>query len=384
MGLKNKTTFCVEGLNQEKVLNKISKEIFLFDINRISKEKTIFSCAYSDRKKVEKCLKSNNFNIVFIKNEGFFYIFSKFLTNYGLIFAILIFFIFYFTQSNLILQYDISGESVLQEKEVVSFLKENLSRNKKEIDLQEAENALRTNFDEISFVSCIIKGQTLIVNIKEKLLPNEIYGEFEPILSTKNGKIKSIDLVSGTLNVKTGDFVKEGDVLVLPYVIDASGEIKEVEPKATIVAEVYYEGVAEHYQSKVERIRTGRVVEKNSITLFGLEIYSYEPDIQFEKYESEEEEVELVDNLLLPLKMKKTICYEVEEVLVETDFENVKEKFIEDAKQNALSKSEGCDKIIEEFYTLRHLCGMTTVNYCIVAEQQIGGNNDNWRKFISL
>ncbi len=372
MNVKNQTEFCIHTLNQEKLLNELSKTFTLFEINRLSKNETTFKCSYFEYKKIEKVLKTKEIEIKYIKHQGMASKISKIATSFGLIGAIVVFSVFYFLQSQFVWQYDVQGVDKLPAVEVVSFLKENFSNRKSEINTKNVEVALVDNFEEISFVSCMLKGQTLVVNIKEKLLPDEIYGDFKPIKSHKSGKITKIELISGTVKVKVGDIVRAGDVLVEPYTIDTSGVIKKVEAKAKIWADVYNEGSVDHYENFIEINRTGRVCEQNEITLFGLTIYSFKDEINFKMYETEYEDVDLIKNIFLPFKMHKTKIYELEEKVVQTKFEDVKEEYIEKAKTKALEKCENCDTIIEEFYTLRHLSGVTIVNYCIITQEEIG------------
>ena len=48
--------------------------------------------------------------------------------------------------------------------------------------------------------------------------------EFQPILAKHTGIITNINVITGTTNVKVGDFVNIGDDLVLPFNINANGE----------------------------------------------------------------------------------------------------------------------------------------------------------------
>ena len=256
MNVKNQTEFCIHTLNQEKLLNELSKTFTLFEINRLSKNETTFKCSYFEYKNIEKVLKTKEIEIKYIKHQGMASKISKIATSLGLIGAIVVFSIFYFIQSQFVWQYDVQGVDKLPAVEVVSFLKENFSNRKSEINTKNVEVALVDNFEEISFVSCMLKGQTLVVNIKEKLLPDEIYGDFKPIKSHKSGKITKIELISGTVKVKVGDIVRAGDILVEPYTIDTSGVIKKVEAKAKIWADVYNEGSVDHYENFIEINRT--------------------------------------------------------------------------------------------------------------------------------
>ncbi len=372
MKIKNESRFHVKSLNQEKLFNSIYKDFSISKIERINEKEVCFSCGFTEHKKLEKVLKDKNIEVLSVEHSGLLSNFSKVASSIGLVFAIVVIAVFLAVQSQFVWQYEILGTEKLDKNSVVTFINSNFNRKKSKLETRQVEIALLNNFDEISFVSCIIKGQTLVVNIKEKLLPNEMYGKFKPIVSTKDAKITKIELISGTLNVKVGDIVKCGDVLVEPFVVDSSGELMKVEAKATIYADVYNEGSADHCDNFVEVYRTGQTCEESVVTLFGLEIYSFKAENNFEKYEVETEESDLSKNNFLPFKLKKTKYFEVKERIVESDFEDVKEKYLKKARENALEKCSDCDKIIDEYYTIRHLSGVTIVNYCIVTDEEIG------------
>lgn len=372
MKIKNETKFHIKMLNQEKFFNKLSKQFNIFGIDRLNEKEVIFSCDFSQRKNVEKLLKENNIEILEIQNFGALANFSRIWTSFGLIFALIFISVFLFVQSQFILRFEVYGTEKLDKKEVSTYISANFQRKKSKLKTESVEMALLENFHEISFVSCMIKGQTLVINIKEKLLPDEKYGEFKPIVSSKDAKITKIELISGSLKVKVGDVVRAGDILVEPFTLDSSGEIMKTEAKAVIEADVYNEGSADHYDSFVEVYRTGKTCEESVVTLFGLEIYKFESDIGFERFEVEETESDLSQNNFLPFKLKKKKYFELKDRVVESDFEDVKEEYLQKARANALEKCSNCDKIIEEYYTTRHLSGVTIINYCIVTREEIG------------
>ena len=371
MKFKNETKFEITGLNQEKLLNELCKTVSLSDIDRREKNKTSFKCSYFEHKKVEKFLKSKNVKIDSVAHESVAYKFHKLFTSWGLVVAIVLFAVLYFLQGQYVVQYEVSGVDKLSEESVVDFVKKNYPQKKSQIDTEAIEVGLTATFPRISLVSCMIKGQTMVINIKEKLLPNEMYGDFAPLVAEKDGRITEIELISGTLQVKVGDFVQKGDVLVEPYTIDTSGQLKKVEARAEIKADVYYEGSVDHYQTYISVERTGNIAVENTITLFGLTIYTFKEEHNFKMYEVEYEDVELSKNLVFPFKMKKTYIYELSERVVESNFEDVREEYIAMARESALKNCENTDNIKDEYYTLRHLSGVTIVNYCVVIEEEI-------------
>ena len=73
----------------------------------------------------------------------------------------------------------------------------------------------------------------------------------------------------------------------------------------------------------------------------------------------------------MPLKLKRTICYELEEFEVNETFEEVEEKILSEAREKALLNSDDYAIIKDEFYTVRNFEGGASVNYVIVYEKTI-------------
>ncbi len=362
------TIFKIKGLNVEKSLNILAKDYPVFEVERIEKNLTKFKVGYRDRKKVKKTLKNLGYEIIEEKNVGFLPFFCKIFGNFGVVFAILLATVLYFIQSSYIWQFEILGQEKLNESEIVAFINNNFSRNKNEIDLSQMENSLYQNFEEISFVSCIIKGQTLVVNIKEKLMPDEIYGDFEAIYSQYDGKVSKINIISGTAVVSVGDYVSVGDVLVEPYYLDSSGVYQPVKAEAEITLEVYHTAETTHFETRLEIVRTGRSQVVDEIQLFGLTIYKNGEEPNFANFEIEEVYEDLTAGNLLPFKLKRTIYYELEEIWINESFENVKNELISSTREKVLENCQNYDKIIDEFYTLNHFTNGTIISYVIVEE----------------
>ncbi len=373
MKFKGRSRFLIKSLNQERILNQLSLIVPLFEIDRKAKNQSSFCCNYCDRKKVSRFLKENHVELLSVESLGLGFWLDKLSSLYGVWLALAVCLVVFIIQYQFVLKVDVYGVRLLEEKEIVEFVKENSSFAKNKIDTKQLEVLLNNEFEQISFVSCAVKGQTLIINIKEKLMPDEMVGDFVPIVAQKNARISKIDLISGTLCVEVGDYVKKGDVLVQPFVEDAAGDIKPVEAKAEIVGEVYNQGSVDHYETRIEVRRTGKVVEMHEICLFGLPIYTFADKFDFELYEVEMQQTNLAKNLILPFVMKKTFIYEIEEVKIEERFEDAKDRLIEKARENALKNCEECGIILYEFHTTRELPGVTIVNYCVVTEENIGG-----------
>lgn len=368
--MKNGVQFKIKGLNQEKNLNILAKKFPIYDIVRVSKNCSIFKVNIFHAKKVRKILIDLNYEILEEKRLGALPVLLRVFNIYT-ISAIIFSTILIFAQSPYIWQYEILGEENISKTEVVSFIKDNFTKNKYKLNTKSVEGALYEEYEEISFVSVIVRGQTLIVNIKEKLLPEEIYGDFKPIISEYDGKVTGINLISGTMAVKTGDYIKAGDVLVYPYYNDA-GTIKKVMANAEITMEIYHTSSITHFEDRIELVRTGRSSVNTEVLLFNLPIYSNIYEMDYKLYETETNEQNLISNNILPLKLKRTTYYELEEVKIHETFEEAKDRLLKEAREKALLNAGNCDIIKDEYYTVEESTN-TTINYCIVEEIKVGG-----------
>lgn len=368
----NRSHFKIKVLNQEKFLNKICKDFVLYNI----KQKNNFiqfeiEENYSDQ--MEKYLTENNVKIEQIKHKGWKKKLKYFLKKWGIIAGILCGIIFYFLQYAFIFRVDVWGCQNIQQQEIVKFINEQLPSNfKSSIDTNMLEIKLKENFKQISSVSVAIIGQSLVININEAILPEEMQDEFEPIVSMYDGLITQINLIQGTLNVKVGDIVQKGDILVYPYINDAEGEIMPVLPKAEIKADVWISEDEIFYEYQIKQERTGRKIEQWNITLFGLEIYSNINNNIFENYESEKTSFYLTKNNILPFVYNKTTFYETKTIEIIQSFEEEKDKVFEKLRQKTLISVSKNEIIKDEMVSVKQGGSVYYITFTLTVEKDIG------------
>lgn len=374
MKQKNRTLVKVKGLNQERALNNITKHIKIYNFKREKQNTCQFEVDYNERKQIKALIEREGLEILSISHRGVLSWAKKILTSYGLIVGIAICGLFYPLQYGFILKIDVFGANNLEKDEIIAFVDENLvSRYKGKIDTDGIEILVKENFEEVSSISVAIVGQTLVINVNEAVLPDEMKDEFPTIISQYDGLITDINLVQGTLAVDVGDIVKKGDVLVYPYIIDSQGEERKVKPQADIIADVWISATEVYYDYYIERVRTGRSMTVSETYLSKLLIYSNGGSVPYEKYEVVESEKTLTKNLILPFYVKKKVYYELTTREIVQDFNLDKEKVIEKARQNALIFLQENEIIKEENFLIKEFGGVHQVEYLITVNRNIGG-----------
>ncbi len=372
--MESKVRYEIKGLNQERAFNQLIKEVTILSLERKDKHISVIEVSPRDAKKTRKFLRNNNFEILSEKSQGAYSWWKVFLSSYGIIVALVLSVAFYIAQMNVIWQIKVFGNDKLATSEITSFIEENLdSRFISNFNTKQMEILLKDNFDRISSVSVAIIGQSVVVNIHESLLPDEMTTVYDPLVSEYDCLITSIELIQGTLAVKEGQVIRKGQILVQPFIIDSQGQRRDVKPMAKIEADVWISGQSEHRESYYKRYRTGVKVEESEISLFGLVIYSHKVSMQFSEYDLEEKTENLNKNILLPFKLNKKIYYETKTELIEKGFDEVKEEKISEAKQKALLSTEECEIIKAENVTIKSGAGVHIITYTLTVSREIGG-----------
>ena len=371
--MKNRCKVVVKGLNQERVITTLSKHITVYNFKRANNDVSCFEVEYKKQRLLKKMLKKHKIEILEISGYGIKHQLKRLARSYGIMLGIVLSLFVYGFQSVFVLQVRVFGAENALEDQIAQYAETRLvTRVRWQIDTKNLEMELRRQFDDLSFVSVAIVGQTLLINVNNALPPVEMGDEFTALVSDFDGCIEEINLIQGTAAVKKGDIVKKGDVLVFPYVIDSQGQRRQTEPKAEIKATVWLQGSVNHQEYRVERKRSGKKLVYNDIYLNNLLIFSGEKQILFENYEKESEKTQL-SYVLLPFYKKTNIIYElIEEEIVEK-FEDKKAEIIENARQKALIFFKENDIIKEEYYTVDEGNGWHGVTYVLAVERNIGG-----------
>ena len=364
--------FEISSLNSEKCINLIIQKYEIFDFSK-NEGKVIFYCKNKDKKNIEKILKKLNQKI-YKKNYFGFLFHIKNIFSIGIIIGIFLSLILWGISTFFITDILVIGNYNLTTKEIFEVLENNEIykwKPKKDIDTKQLQNKIE-NINHISYASVIIRGNALIVNVKEELTNNEVIniGNFDPIVSVYDGQITSVKLIQGTLKVKVGDIIKVGDILVEPYITSMSGERVSVEPLADIVCDVYVTSRLNVKEKQIKVQRTGNVQTNYELSVFGLQLFKKYNDVIFKSYEKEEKEV-YVSNVLLPIKRKETIYYETTVIEENINFEQNKQTFIEQCKQIALLNLTNYDIIKNESYSIYKIDDTYTISYTLTLNKKI-------------
>lgn len=367
-------TFSLSGYNFERWLNVLSsKGVEIYSAEKLDVKNSRLEVGIENEKNVENFLKSKNFSVLKKEYNGLARPIKFFSVRFGIIIGIFVCFCFYVVASNYVWRIEVFGNERVDSKEIESVLNDNgisifSPLNSK--TNEQIENIILENFNDVSMVSVVKKGTSIIINLKEKLITEEIddSNQNSAILAVEDGTIKNIKVVQGTALVKVGDKVRAGDALVAPYIVDSSGKQTSTKPKAEITFELIISGESEHKDLVETEKRTGKSVSERKMSFLDKEIVTTKAEIPFEKYELEKNETYLSTSVL-PLKYVTLTYYELEKVTIEQNFEEVKDKKIEEAKKLAMTRKNETDVVVYENFVITEKDGKTIVDYVICVER---------------
>ena len=370
----DKTEFNIKNLNKEKIFREIIKITSIYDV-KYEQNSISFSVNKKDAKRVEKLLEKKYVKINNKNEKGPFTNLKKSVLRIGIIIPIFIFLSLILVLNNFVFRLEIQGITNVNKQEIINVLKEENLYGfipKSDINLSDLENEIQ-KLDKVSLVSAVIKGNTLIINIKEKVYNSEYEDKdnFKPILALKSGIITEITVVQGTPLVKVGQTVQKGQELVAPYVVDTSGNVLAVKPLADIKADVFFTTTTQVNDTNIVLEDTGNVYTKRQIMWGENIIYDDGGTCPFLYFSEEKSSEFLSKDNVLPLNYI-TITYREQKPVTYTNyFETNKEQIIDDCKQKTRQMLGSCDIIKNEYYYITNVAGIYRVTYTVVSNTTI-------------
>lgn len=239
--------------------------------------------------------------------------------------GIVVFFILLYTFSLFIWDITIEGQQAHTKELILKYLKSQEIYSgvlKKKVNCKAIEEALRLEYNDISWVSAEIKGTRMIIKITETNMPVIAEKLDAPchIIAQKDGIITSIVTRKGKPLVQKGDIVKKGDILV-SGVIEIIGDGELLMKKEACVSDAdikmktfynYKDKFSLKYNKKTYTLREKRGFE---ITILNKKIILYSPLKKYSKYDIIEQEntLKFGNNFYLPFKYTKSLYKEYEE-----------------------------------------------------------------------
>ena len=223
---------------------------------------------------------------------------------------------------------------------------------KNDIDTKEIINKVRLERDDIAWIGIELKGTNAIVRLVKAEEKPEIIDEEEycNIVSNKNGVITKINAQDGTANVKVGDTVSVGDVLINGWMEGKYTGIRYVHAKGEIEARVWYTMNKTIPYTTTEKQATGNIETSYGIKINNFKINFPKGVSKFKFYDTIENEnkIKLFSNFYLPVSVVKTTYQEYEEIEKKYSIEEAKKIGIQEIEAELESQIENKENIVNK------------------------------------
>ena len=341
----------VEGYFIERFINIcISKKIFLWNIKRKKSSLLYANISVNDYKRLKQIAKKTKVRVKIESKKGLPFIIHKYRKRKVFLGLLILIVIGLIVTSNFIWNIDVKGNVQISKQEIISELNNQglkVGANKNKIDTNSIISKIRLNRNDIAWIGISLKGTNAIVEIKETDQAPEILNENEfcNIVSNKTAMITKINVQNGTANVKEGDIVKPGEIMVLGYLEGKYTGIRYVHAKADIEAKVWYSKKEKLYYNQQIKVPSGVTEKKYAININNFKINFYKTLSKFEKYDTinESKKLMLFSNFYLPIEIIKTTNYEYENqdvIYTEEELTNMGTKQLEEELENEIENKE--------------------------------------------
>ena len=346
----------VEGYYIERFINICKNEkIAIWNLKRNKDIKLKFNVSIKEFREVCKIAKKTKCKIKIENKKGFPFLLHKYKKRKIFIFLLIILIVAIVLSSNFVWNVEIevednqSLENIAQDIENAGLKTGEL---KSKIDTKEIINKIRLQRSDVAWMGIELKGTNAIVKLVKADEKPDIIDEEEycNIVSDKIGVITKINAQTGTANVKVGDTINVGDVLINGWMEGKYTGIRYVHAKGEIEAKVWHTKYKRVLYNTTERTETGKIENKYSIKINNFKINLNKGVSKFEIYDTIETEnkIKLFSDFYLPISIIKTTNKEVKNEEKTYTLDEAKNLGIQELEQELDSEIEDKTKIVNK------------------------------------
>ena len=346
----------VEGYYIERFINICkTNNITIWNLKRKENIELELNVRINEFKKICKVAKQTRCKVKIKRKKGFPFLLHKYKKRKIFVLFLLIMIIIITLSSNFVWNVEIKEENGLQLENIEEDIKKaglETGKLKNNINMKEVINKIMLERKDIAWIGIELKGTNAIVKIVKADEKPEIVDQDEycNIVSNKSGIITKISAQNGTANVKIGDTVKEGDILINGWLEGKFTGIRYVHAKGEIEAKVWHTKSKKINYNFTQTQETGNIENKYSIKINNFRINFLKRLSKFEIYDTIETEnkFKLFSDFYLPISLIKTTNKELKNVQKKYNLEEAKSLGIQELEQELDEEIENKEKIINK------------------------------------
>ena len=283
------------GNTKERFINLCkNKEIEIIQIFSID-TKWYCKIRCKEYKKIRTLLKKTGCQLKIKEKRGIPFLYHYIMKRRGIVIGSVLFWLIITQCSGRIWKINVSGGFLHTREQILQVMAEELGVYGgilgEQVDCFEIEKRLRLDYNEIGWISVEKRGCRLFIMLNESTMPKQVPVSEQPchIVAAKDGIVKKIEVLEGIPQVKPGEEVKKGDILIsgiIPIVGDYD-EIIRNHPVAATGA-VYLESEFSYNAKLSMTYNQKNILEERSgveFFIFDRKLFSYIPRYSEGKYD---------------------------------------------------------------------------------------------------
>ena len=380
----------IRGMNIERFFNiAAQREIFIRDVETKEDGTVTFWTTPKEFKNMKAVAKKAGVRLKIIGRSGLPFFLYRNRKRKLLVAGACSFFLLLYMMSFFIWDISFEGNHRFTDEMLLHYMETlpvGYGMKKSDISCDELEGKIRNHFTEITWVSAEMKGTRLVVRVKENeaLLAPVILDDAPcDLAAEKSGTIVRTVVRSGFCQVKEGDIVEAGDLLVdgtIPIMDDAGTLVNshEVHSDAEIYAETVHTIKKEVPLTETVKSRTGTVRKGIFFKAFEHVFYVLPPSMTDSKWEfvTEQAQLKIFEDYYLPFYFGMVTSYEYvsyEKNYTEEEVVAISNSYLQEYMENLMEKGVqilGSDGKIEQGESRWTIEGTLTVIEDIAVETQ--------------
>ncbi len=346
----------IEGYYIERFINICkNKKITIWNLKRNSGISLLLNVRVKEFKEVCKIAKKMGCKIKIKSKKGLPFLLNRYKKRKIFIILLLFVAITIAISSNFVWNVDIlidNNENLENIREDIENAGLKTGKLKSKISTKEIINKIRLEREDIAWMGIELKGTNAIVKLVKADEKPEIVdkNEYCNIVSNKTGIITKINVQEGTANVKVGDTIKTGDILINGWMEGKFTGIRYVHARGEIEAKVWYTKNRKIPYKLTDTEYTGEEENKYRIKFGNFEINFSKKYSKFKIYDTIETEnkIRLFSDLYLPISIVKTTYKEKKEVKKSYTVEETKNIGIKELEEELEKEIENKDNIVNK------------------------------------
>ncbi len=346
----------IEGYYIERFINICKKRnITIWNLKRNKNTMLFFNVRIKEFKEVCKIVKQLNCKLKIRSKKGLPFLMYKYKKRKA--FAILLIIVVFIIglSSMYVWNVDIIEENNQELPNIRQDIEEagiKLGTLKSKINSKETINKIRLKRNDVAWMGIEKKGTNIIVKLVKADQKPEIVdtNEYCNIVSDKTGVITKINAQNGTANVKVGDTINKGDILINGWMEGKYTGIRYVHAKGEIEAKVWYTKNKKIPYILTQTRETGNQENKYSLKINNFEINFLKKYSKFEIYDTIETDSKfrIFSDFYLPISVVKTTFKEKENYTQKYTLEEAKTLGIEELQEELKKEIKDEKKIVNK------------------------------------